>query len=349
MMPVNKFCGLNFSAIEDKADRRVDEFQGNNIHKFNLIVISNVFIDIPNNFNKISSGPYFLIKINGNEFELSLLNEEKKRKEKLDHEIKEFVISYEMVYFLLNNSKIMSYNYKSQKFTEIISPLNLSHLSCTSSSLYAIVNSHIVHRLSPTSSLIHEFPSHQKIKKICSGLEHLIILTTNGDLYSFGCGLRGQLGHGDVRNYDKPKLIDALAGIKIIDIACGAFHSVAISSFGDLYSFGWNTNGQLGLKKALHESFSTSEIKCQQVYTIPQLIEFEDENESFVNVYCGNKHTILKTETGRLYAAGLNNYGQLGCGGSIFKDIDKFTEIPIIIEKCSFNVNCGYWATYITH
>lgn len=33
---------------------------------------------------------------------------------------------------------------------------------------------------------IHTFPSHVKIKKICCGNEHCLILTTNGDLYAFG-------------------------------------------------------------------------------------------------------------------------------------------------------------------
>lgn len=33
---------------------------------------------------------------------------------------------------------------------------------------------------------VYTFPSHVKIKKICCGNEHCLILTTNGDLYAFG-------------------------------------------------------------------------------------------------------------------------------------------------------------------
>lgn len=36
---------------------------------------------------------------------------------------------------------------------------------------------------------IHTFASHEKIKKMELGAEHGILLTTNGDCYTWGCGL----------------------------------------------------------------------------------------------------------------------------------------------------------------
>lgn len=119
-----------------------------------------------------------------------------------------------------------------------------------------------------------------------------------------------------------------------------------ISSFGDVYSFGWNF-GQLGLKKAPQGTFEkhNGKMRCQQVFTLPQLIEFEDESEPFKNVYCGFKHTILRTDSSRLFAAGLNNYGQLGLS-SHAKEFDKFTEIPVNVGQ-NEKVSCGYHSTYI--
>lgn len=150
-----------------------------------------------------------------------------------------------------------------------------------------------------------------------------------------------------MRSHDTPVLIEALAGIKIIDLFCGAFHTAVISSFGDVYSFGWNTNGQLGLKKAQQGTFekSNGKMKCQQVFTLPQLIELEDESEAIKSVHCGHKHTILRTESSRLFTAGLNNYGQLGLSCNK-KDFDKFTEIPIKIDERD-EIICGHFSTYI--
>lgn len=277
---------------------------------------------------------------------ITSLLKDKEKKIKLDHEINGFAISNELCYFLLANYTVISYNFNSEKIVNI-STDQIAKISCTSSALYGST-SHKIYQLASTSILIHEFPTHQRIQKVASGCEHTVILTSNGDLFTFGCGLRGQLGHGDVRSHEKPVLVEALAGIKIIDVDAGGFHTVAISSFGDVYSFGWNTNGQLGLKKAPQGTFLIKDggVKCQQVFTLPQLIEIEDENEPVTKICCGHKHTILTAAGKRMFAAGLNNYGQLGCANHK-KDIDKFTEIPIKLNE-EANLSCGFWTTYLT-
>lgn len=265
----------------------------------------------------------------------------------MDDGIKDFTICNEMCYFLLNTCKLISYNFQTEEIKKIF--ISDTIITITSTSQFLIGSTtHQIYNLTK-SELIYEFPIHQKIKKIVSGLEHVAVLTENGDLFTFGCGLRGQLGHGDVNSHEKPTLVEALAGIKIIDVSCGGFSTIALSSFNDVYSFGWNTNGQLGLKKAPQGTFpKDEEIKCQQVFTLPKLIDLEDEDEAINGVYCGHKHTILKAG-GRLFAAGLNTYGQLGFSSNE-KDIDKFTEIPIKIKAVdgrNFSIICGYWTTYI--
>lgn len=49
-----------------------------------------------------------------------------------------------------------------------------------------------------------------------------------------------------VRNCDKPRLIEALKTKRIRDIACGSSHSAAITSSGELYSWGLGEYGRLG-------------------------------------------------------------------------------------------------------
>lgn len=57
-------------------------------------------------------------------------------------------------------------------------------------------------------------------------------------VYSWGEGEEGKLGHSDRLTYDKPKLIEALSGVTVIDIACGSAHSACITSSGNLYTWG---------------------------------------------------------------------------------------------------------------
>lgn len=64
------------------------------------------------------------------------------------------------------------------------------------------------------------------------------------------CG-EGRAGHGDChsacpRNCDKPRLIEALKSRRIRDIACGSSHSAALTSSGELYTWGLGEYGRLG-------------------------------------------------------------------------------------------------------
>lgn len=96
---------------------------------------------------------------------------------------------------------------------------------------------------------------------------------------------RGQLGHGLLENETDPKLIDALTGIKIVKIAAGGWHSCALSADGDLYTWGWNNHGQLGIK--------FNDANQISVMATPQVIDTENCEDNVVNVACGNRHTVI--------------------------------------------------------
>lgn len=256
--------------------------------------------------------------------------------------------SNETCWILLDGGSIYCVNLKEMTKSKLDASEKFQNISCTQKSLFGIANYNQLHQLTANSDKkLHEFPNHQKVKKMVAGAEHCLLLTTNGDVFSFGCGLRGTLGHGDVNPSDVPKQIEALAGLKIVDIAAGLFHSVAVSSFGDVYSWGWNTNGQLGLPKVAQGSFQKASKSHQQVFTSPQLIELEDD-EAVTNVYCGSKHTVLRTERNRLLVSGLNNYGQLGLSSDA-EDVDEFTEMPVMGVVRGTKVSCGCWATYLVN
>ncbi len=65
-----------------------------------------------------------------------------------------------------------------------------------------------------------------------------------------GCARRGdfgRLGHGDCNDVFIPQTISALTGRNVVKMACGDTHTLAVTSAGELLSFGRNQNGQLGL------------------------------------------------------------------------------------------------------
>ena len=79
---------------------------------------------------------------------------------------------------------------------------------------------------------------------VATGNSFSLVLLENGDLYSFGQGDSGQLGHGNTEHTWPPAKVEALSGVSLI--AAGYAHTLAVRENGDVYAFGRNTNGQLG-------------------------------------------------------------------------------------------------------
>ena len=66
------------------------------------------------------------------------------------------------------------------------------------------------------------------IKKLCCGKEHGVILLEDGRVFSWGNGLHGALGHGDLEPCSEPKSIEQLES-DVNDIAAGGWHSLGKS------------------------------------------------------------------------------------------------------------------------
>ena len=79
---------------------------------------------------------------------------------------------------------------------------------------------------------------------------HGVLLTARGRVYTWGEGKHGCLGQGEAWDDSivDPALVPGLH-LKgpVVSIACGHAHTCALSLAGDVYTFGWNKYGQLGL------------------------------------------------------------------------------------------------------
>ncbi|MEA2077555.1 MAG: T9SS type A sorting domain-containing protein [Candidatus Marinimicrobia bacterium] len=100
--------------------------------------------------------------------------------------------------------------------------------------------------------------SGNKITAVALGQAHSIALATDGTVYAWGCNGNGRLGDNTQINRHTPiKVLKGAysegttylgdnSGNKITDVALGLQHSIALAADGTLYSWGQNTNGQLG-------------------------------------------------------------------------------------------------------
>ncbi|XP_076376771.1 RCC1 domain-containing protein 1 isoform X2 [Megalopta genalis] len=187
-----------------------------------------------------------------------------------------------------------------------------------------------------------EMPKRVKFVDIACGFDHTILLAENGDVYSMGMGTRGQLGHNDLEDCDNPKLIEALAGLKVVRISAMGWHSAVITDQGDLYTWGWNTNGELGLSSL-----------DSKVVAVPTLVDFTDERNEVVETFakkveCGNTFTVCLTDDGIFWGCGCNKYGQLGQSRETLPGSTKFIklQIPGAIGSIE-DFRCREWGTVL--
>ncbi|XP_041440166.1 E3 ubiquitin-protein ligase HERC2 isoform X2 [Xenopus laevis] len=160
--------------------------------------------------------------------------------------------------------------------------------------------------------------------------QHYLALSATGELFSWGCGDGGRLGHGDTVSLEEPKLVSALSGKQtgkqVILIACGSTYSAAITADGELYTWGRGNYGRLG-----HGS--------SEDQTVPMLVTGL-KGLKVVDVSCGSgdAQTVSVTENGQVWSWGDGDYGKLGRGGSdgckTPKLIEKLQDLDIVKVRC---------------
>ncbi|CCI43295.1 unnamed protein product [Albugo candida] len=146
----------------------------------------------------------------------------------------------------------------------------------------------------------------QPIQLIAAGYAHSAAISLEfGQLYTFGWGLYHQLGHGTTENRHELTRIEAFDGIfdhqgsplRIKTVACGMWHTAACTSSGDLYTWGWNQDGQLG-----HEAKASKLSPCVVSSQNPAT---QESLENVKDVVCGGRHTTALCKDGQVFHWGL--------------------------------------------
>ncbi|XP_063636759.1 probable E3 ubiquitin-protein ligase HERC4 isoform X35 [Pan troglodytes] len=101
------------------------------------------------------------------------------------------------------------------------------------------------------------------------------------------------LSYGRIRN------IKSLSDIQIVQVACGYYHSLALSKASEVFCWGQNKYGQLGLGTDCKKQTSPQLLKS--LLGIP-----------FMQVAAGGAHSFVLTLSGAIFGWGRNKFGQLG-------------------------------------
>ena len=116
-------------------------------------------------------------------------------------------------------------------------------------------------------------------------------------------------------------------------ISLGAQHTLCLSNQGKLFSFGWNNYSQCGIKNKNKNSIQF------QINKIEELNEIKF-GQKICDISTGEDHSLIVTESGRIYGFGLNNNGQLCYNSKKHKIISKPSLIKNFRKNFMLNVQC---------
>ena len=149
-----------------------------------------------------------------------------------------------------------------------------------------------------------------------------ICIDEEGCLYVFGSNYEGRLGfNGEDKIYCPTKL----AKLKDVDfVACGDIHTFCKTLNDEIYCWGCNEFGQLGL------GYTSNVVKPNLCINYP---------ENIVDIRCGSNHTVILTTQLEVYICGSNERCLLGIPDvnnvTSFQKVDGLSEIVRI--ECGNN------------
>jgi len=171
----------------------------------------------------------------------------------------------------------------------------------------------------------------KKLIAVEAGNEYSLAIDEKYGVWAWGENYGGQLGTGTLGSRDTPVNI-IRPYLFITEISCGAGHSLALDEEGDIWAWGYNSEGQLG------DGTTTDR---DGPVLISGGVRFG--GKKIVTVNAGIQHSFAIDEEGKVWAWGYNDYGQLGDGTIVQKSM------PVLISdgvrfggKKIVTVDAGY-------
>jgi alpha-tubulin suppressor-like RCC1 family protein len=151
------------------------------------------------------------------------------------------------------------------------------------------------------------------VTAVACGLDASYVLTSDGKIFAWGGNANGQLGNNSLVTATTPVAVDmtgVLAGKTVAAISASGFHCVARTTDGQLFAWGLNDFGQLG-NNSRNQANAPVAVNMSGALAGKTIVA-----ACAARQYLGaaGSHTVALASDGKLYAWGVNAYGQLGNG-----------------------------------
>ncbi|XP_065899129.1 RCC1 and BTB domain-containing protein 1-like isoform X2 [Dysidea avara] len=199
----------------------------------------------------------------------------------------------------------------------------------------------------PIPTIITKLEQYQ-VKQVACGHYHSVALTNDGKVYSWGYNNHGEVGNGSTTTCETPYHNQLNGSTKCGTITCTRYSSFAVTETGQVFSWGFNGSGSLGIGSTIAELIPKNVTSLQ--------------NQVITKIIGGSYHVLALTKDGKLYSWGHNEYGQLGIGTTtcstvpvqVGNHLGRFVDIAATISNdgahsaaCTSNESIYVWGRYL--
>lgn len=170
------------------------------------------------------------------------------------------------------------------------------------------------------------------VHQIACGLRHIAVVTRQGEVFTWGEESSGRLGHGVEKDLSRPRLVEFLSTTNMEFVATGEHHTCAVSTLGDLFTWG---DGMYNAGLLGHCTDAS--------HWVPKRVSGPLEGLQVLSVSCGAWHSALATTNGKMFTFGDGTFGVLGHGNRESFLYPK--EVQSLNGLKAVKVACGLWHT----
>ncbi|GMF80143.1 unnamed protein product [Phytophthora fragariaefolia] len=184
----------------------------------------------------------------------------------------------------------------------------------------------------------------QIITQVACGAFHTLVTDLNGHVFAWGSNSRGQLGFlpsiSPLTAVASPSVVTELRGTYMSSVACGEYHSLALSSDGRVFSWGCNKYGKLGRQTEGLLDMVPRPINRDWTgwsMDMKSRIGNSGDRSAVRRIAAGKDHSLAISSDGVCFSWGRGDSGQLGHG--CYMDVSEpkqMMTISAVMENCEF-------------
>ncbi|XP_041729154.1 serine/threonine-protein kinase Nek8 [Coregonus clupeaformis] len=152
-----------------------------------------------------------------------------------------------------------------------------------------------------------------ELVQVSCGASHVLAVTNDREVFSWGRGDNGRLGMGTLDSHNSPQQVCVPGEFEAHRVLCGVDCSMVISTHNSILACGSNRFNKLGLDKinAAEEPAPCDQIEEVHSFSPVQSAPLNVDKVVYFDI--GTAHSVAVTEKGKCFTFGSNQHGQLGC------------------------------------